>query len=28
VLDDAACTELLAQFISEHRELWHEDIGR
>jgi cytosine deaminase len=27
VLDDADCTELLATFIHEHPELWHEDIG-
>lgn len=27
VLDDRACTELLASFIHEHPELWHEDIG-
>ena len=27
VLDDPACTELLAAFISEHAELWNEDIG-
>ncbi|HUV57991.1 MAG TPA: nucleoside deaminase [Acidimicrobiales bacterium] len=27
VLDDPACTELLATFIDEHPELWHEDIG-
>ena len=27
VLDDLACTELLSGFITEHPELWHEDIG-
>ncbi len=27
VLDDWACTELLASFIHDHPELWHEDIG-
>ena len=27
VLDDARCTELLATFIAEHPEIWHEDIG-
>ncbi|MGH9021128.1 MAG: nucleoside deaminase [Acidimicrobiales bacterium] len=27
VLDDPACTELLAGFIAAHPELWHEDIG-
>ncbi len=27
VLDDPACTELLATFIHDHPELWHEDIG-
>lgn len=27
VLDDPACTALLATFIDEHPELWHEDIG-
>lgn len=27
VLDDQPCTELLATFIDEHPELWHEDIG-
>ncbi len=27
VLDDAACTKLLGDFIDEHPELWHEDIG-
>ena len=27
VLDDPDCTELLAAFIHEHPELWHEDIG-
>ncbi|NNN09394.1 MAG: nucleoside deaminase [Acidimicrobiaceae bacterium] len=27
VLDDAACTELLATFILDRPELWHEDIG-
>jgi len=27
VLDDPACTELLATFITEHSDLWNEDIG-
>lgn len=27
VLDDDACTALLGEFILEHPELWHEDIG-
>lgn len=27
VLDDHACTQLLATFIQERPELWHEDIG-
>jgi len=27
VLDDPACTQLLATFIQERPELWHEDIG-
>jgi cytosine/creatinine deaminase len=27
VLDDPACIELLGTFITEHPELWHEDIG-
>jgi len=27
-LDDPVCTELLGSFITEHPELWHEDIGR
>jgi cytosine deaminase len=27
VLDDPACTELLATFIRDHDELWNEDIG-
>ena len=27
VLNDPTCTELLATFIREHPELWHEDIG-
>ena len=27
LLDDTACRELLATFIEEHPELWHEDIG-
>jgi cytosine/creatinine deaminase len=26
-LNDAACIELLGTFISDHPELWHEDIG-
>ncbi|MHB2028021.1 MAG: nucleoside deaminase [Acidimicrobiales bacterium] len=28
ILNDQACTELLSTFIEQHRELWHEDIGR
>jgi cytosine deaminase len=27
VLDDPDCRDLLARFIAEHPELWHEDIG-
>ncbi|MEO9181603.1 MAG: nucleoside deaminase, partial [Acidimicrobiales bacterium] len=27
VLNDQACTELLATFIIEHSDLWNEDIG-
>jgi len=27
VLDDEECTTLLGDFIHEHPELWHEDIG-
>lgn len=27
VLDDDECTTLLGDFIHEHPELWHEDIG-
>lgn len=27
VLDDAECTNLLGDFVEEHPELWHEDIG-
>jgi len=27
VLDDPACTVMLADFIHEHPQLWHEDIG-
>ena len=27
VLDDPACTELLATFIANHHDLWFEDIG-
>lgn len=27
VLDDPECTELLASFIAQYPELWHEDIG-
>jgi cytosine deaminase len=27
VLNDDACTRLLGEFITEHPELWHEDIG-
>ena len=26
-VNDAGCIELLASFIAEHPELWHEDIG-
>jgi cytosine deaminase len=27
VRDDTACRELMAHFIAEHPDLWHEDIG-
>ncbi len=27
VLDDPACTALLAEFIANHPDVWHEDIG-
>ncbi|MFC3282968.1 nucleoside deaminase [Litchfieldella rifensis] len=27
VLDDPTCRELMARFVREHPELWHEDIG-
>ena len=27
LLDDPECIDLLAGFIAEHPELWHEDIG-
>ena len=27
ILDDPTCTSMLADFIREHPELWHEDIG-
>lgn len=27
VLDDPECTKLLGDFVTEHPELWHEDIG-
>jgi cytosine deaminase len=27
VLDDPACIDLLGGFVTEHPELWHEDIG-
>lgn len=27
LLNDSSCTQMLAQFIDEHPELWHEDIG-
>jgi cytosine deaminase len=27
LLDDPACTKLLGDYIAEHPELWHEDIG-
>ena len=27
LLDDPACTELLSRFITDHPELWNEDIG-
>ncbi len=27
VVDDSACTELMMRFISEHPDLWNEDIG-
>jgi cytosine deaminase len=28
VLDDERCVAMMAAFISEHPELWHEDIGK
>ncbi|MDT7717517.1 MAG: cytosine/creatinine deaminase [Pseudonocardiales bacterium] len=28
VLEDAACIELMRDFITSHPELWHEDIGK
>ncbi len=28
VLDDAECREILSTFISEHPEIWDEDVGR
>ncbi len=28
VLDDAACVQMMADFIREHSDLWNEDIGR
>lgn len=27
LLDDPACAELMREFVAEHPELWHEDIG-
>ncbi len=27
VLDDAACVQMMADFIREHSDLWNEDIG-
>jgi cytosine deaminase len=27
VLDDARCVDLLARYIAEHPDVWHEDIG-
>lgn len=27
VLDDAECTAMMTDFIAEHPQLWHEDIG-
>lgn len=27
LLDDAACTDLLARFIHDHADVWNEDIG-
>jgi cytosine deaminase len=26
-LDDATCTDMLARFVADHRDLWDEDIG-
>ncbi|HKI00073.1 MAG TPA: nucleoside deaminase [Candidatus Sulfotelmatobacter sp.] len=28
VLDDAECVQMMAEFISAHPDLWHEDIGK
>jgi cytosine deaminase len=28
VLEDAACIELMRDFITSHPVLWHEDIGK
>lgn len=28
VLDDPRCAQLMAAFIAEHPDLWHEDIGQ
>ncbi|HLR77509.1 MAG TPA: nucleoside deaminase [Burkholderiaceae bacterium] len=28
VLDDAECVALMRQFMDEHPDLWHEDIGK
>jgi creatinine deaminase len=28
VLDDAECIRMMSEFIREHTDLWHEDIGR
>ncbi len=28
VLNDAACVQMMADFIREHSDLWNEDIGR
>ena len=27
LLDDAACVDLMTAFVTEHPDLWHEDIG-
>jgi len=27
VLDDERCVDLLAKYIAEHPDVWHEDIG-